>query len=229
MGNENTENRQVQQIDLNQVRKNKREKLANLQAEGKDPFQITKYDVNMHSQDIKDHFDECEGKSVSINIGMRDVKNQEIVDYIYDFLSTTGHPENFTFELLENEDVGDYGILLNFVDKIHELGGFIAIDDFGSGYSNLQHILSIQSDFIKIDGSIIRNCCVDKDAENLIALITGWKNLSSRNVKIVAEFVENEEIQTKLTIYDVDYSQGYLFSKPAPDIDDGKAKKAKQK
>ncbi len=178
---------------------------------------------------VFERFNNVEGKSVSINIGMRDVKNQEIVDYIYDFLSTTGHPENFTFELLENEDVGDYGILLNFVDKIHELGGLIAIDDFGSGYSNLQHILSIQSDFIKIDGSIIRNCCVDKDAENLIALITGWKNLSSRNVKIVAEFVENEEIQTKLTIYDVDYSQGYLFSKPAPDIDDGKAKKAKQK
>ncbi|MBR4733684.1 MAG: EAL domain-containing protein [Lachnospiraceae bacterium] len=178
---------------------------------------------------VFEQFKDVEGKSVSINIGMRDVKNQEIVDYIYDFLSTTRHPENFTFELLENEDVGDYGILLNFVDKIHELGGMISIDDFGSGYSNLQHVLSIQCDFIKIDGSIVRNCCVDKDAENLIALITGWKNLSSRNVKIVAEFVENEEIQSKLTIYDVDFSQGYLFSKPSPSIDEVAAKKAKKR
>ncbi|MBQ3907503.1 MAG: EAL domain-containing protein, partial [Lachnospiraceae bacterium] len=128
------------------------------------------------------------------------------------------HPENFIFELLENEDVGDYAQLVTFVDKIHELGGLISIDDFGSGYSNLQQILSIHSDFIKIDGSIIRNCCVDKESENIIALITGWKSLSARNVKIVAEFVENEEIQQKLSIYNVDYSQGYLFSKPSPKL-----------
>nr|MCR4683852.1 lysine--tRNA ligase [Lachnospiraceae bacterium] len=66
MGNENTENRQAQEVDLNQVRKNKREKLTNLQAEGKDPFQITKYDADTHSKDIKDHFDEFEGRKVSI-------------------------------------------------------------------------------------------------------------------------------------------------------------------
>lgn len=178
---------------------------------------------------VFDQFKNLEGKSVSINLGIRDVKNPEIVEYIYDFLSTIEHPENFTFELLENEDVGDYGILLNFVDKIHELGGLISLDDFGSGYSNLQHVLSIQSDYVKIDGSIIRNCCVDKDSENLIALISGWKNLSSRNIKIVAEFVENEEIQKKLTIYDVDYSQGYLFSMPAPDLVDAPVKKTKQR
>ena len=172
-------------------------------------------------------FEGMEGKAVSINLGIRDVKNREIVEYIYDFLSTTKHPENFIFELLENEDVGDYGLLLNFVDKIHELGGRISIDDFGSGYSNLQHVLSIQSDYVKIDGSIIKNCCVDKDAENLIALISVWKNLSNRKIKIVAEYVENEDIQKKLTKYDVDYSQGYLFSKPSPNLinEHGKRKK----
>ncbi|MCR4738770.1 MAG: lysine--tRNA ligase, partial [Lachnospiraceae bacterium] len=68
MGNENNENGQakVQTQDLNQIRKNKREKLANLQAEGKDPFQIMKYDQTHHSQEIKDNFDALEGKSVSI-------------------------------------------------------------------------------------------------------------------------------------------------------------------
>lgn len=55
-----------QQQDLNQILKNRREKLANLQAEGKDPFVITKYDVTHHSVEIKEHFDELEGKEVSI-------------------------------------------------------------------------------------------------------------------------------------------------------------------
>ncbi len=169
-------------------------------------------------QKVFERFQNEEERAVSINIGMRDIKNPEVVDFIYESLALMKHPENFIFELLENEDVGDYAQLVTFVDKIHELGGLISIDDFGSGYSNLQQILSIHSDFIKIDGSIIRNCCVDKESENIIALITGWKSLSARNVKIVAEFVENEEIQQKLSIYNVDYSQGYLFSKPSPKL-----------
>ena len=56
----------VQEPDLNQLRKVRREKLADLQANGKDPFVITKYDQTHHSQEIKEHFEELEGKQVSI-------------------------------------------------------------------------------------------------------------------------------------------------------------------
>ena len=58
--------RQEKEQDVNQLLKVRREKLADLQANGKDPFQITKYDVTAHSMDIKEHFDEMEGKTVSI-------------------------------------------------------------------------------------------------------------------------------------------------------------------
>jgi EAL domain-containing protein (putative c-di-GMP-specific phosphodiesterase class I) len=167
---------------------------------------------------VFERFKNSENESVSINLGIRDIKNKEIVECIYDFMSIVKNPGNFVFEILENEDVDDYDILVAFVDKIHELGGKISIDDFGSGYSNLQHILSINSDYIKIDGSIIKKCCNSKESENLIALISGWKNLSSRDIKIIAEFVENSDIQNKLTSYGVDYSQGYLFSKPSPEL-----------
>lgn len=60
------EQKNVQEPDLNQLRKVRREKLAELQQNGKDPFVITKYDQTHHSQEIKDHFDELEGKKVSI-------------------------------------------------------------------------------------------------------------------------------------------------------------------
>ena len=105
------------------------------------------------------------------------------------------------------------------MDKIHRYGGKISIDDFGSGYSNLQHLMSIHSDYIKIDGSIIKQCCESSESENLIALIAGFKNITSRDVRIVAEYVENDIIQSKMTRYNIDYSQGYLFSKPSPDIE----------
>jgi EAL domain-containing protein (putative c-di-GMP-specific phosphodiesterase class I) len=156
--------------------------------------------------------------SVSINVSIRDIKNQEIVEMIYEFLSTAKYPEHFVFEILETEDIDDYDLLMAFVNKIHTLGAQIAIDDFGSGFSNLQHIARIHTDYLKIDGSIVRNCCVDEECENLIALIADWKKLCKRKFRIIAEFVENEEIQAMLMKYGIDYSQGYLFSKPAPDI-----------
>lgn len=156
--------------------------------------------------------------SVSINIGIRDIKNKEVLDLIFDNLSQVSHPENFIFEILENEDIEDYNEMVTFVDRVHELGGRIAIDDFGSGFSNLQHLLSIHTDFLKIDGSIIRNCCVNEDSASIIALITSFKSLASHNIGIVAEYVETEAIQEKLLTYGVDYSQGYLFSQPSPEL-----------
>lgn len=63
---EQNKNNQEKVQDLNQLRKVRREKLANLQAEGNDPFQITKYDVDTHAQDCKNRYDEYEGKEVSI-------------------------------------------------------------------------------------------------------------------------------------------------------------------
>ena len=61
-----TKNTNVQEQDIHQLLKVKREKLANLQQAGKDPFQITKYDVTHHSTDIKNNFEELEGKTVRI-------------------------------------------------------------------------------------------------------------------------------------------------------------------
>ncbi len=163
-------------------------------------------------------FKDSKETSVGINVGIRDIKNPEITEFIYDFMSSVEHPENFVFEILENEDIDEYDELVGFVDRIHALGGLISIDDFGSGYSNLQHLMSIHSDYIKIDGSIIRQCCENDESERLVALIVGWKDISSREVSIIAEYVENAGIQEKMTKFGIDFSQGYLFSRPSPDV-----------
>ena len=111
----------------------------------------------------------------------------------------------------------EYETLLRFVSRIHKLGGKISIDDFGSGYSNLQHVVNIPADYLKIDGSIVKECCTNKASEGLVQLISSWNRISGRDTRIIAEFVENEAIQDKLLQYGIDYSQGYLFSKPAPE------------
>ncbi len=167
---------------------------------------------------VFDKFRNIEDKSVSMNVSIRDIKDKEMSEFIFDSLASVPHPENFVFEILENEDIDDYNLMVAFVDRIHDLGGKISIDDFGSGFSNLQHIASIHSDFIKIDGSIVKRCYDDIESEHLVALITYWKHLGDDKVKIVAEFVENQQIQDVLLKYKIDYSQGYLFSKPSPEL-----------
>ena len=64
----------------------------------------------------------------------------------------------------------------------------------------------------------MKNCCKDPESENLVALVSDWKRLSVHDVKIVAEFVENGDIQKKLIEYGIDFSQGYFFSVPAPKL-----------
>ncbi|MBR6274386.1 MAG: EAL domain-containing protein [Lachnospiraceae bacterium] len=167
---------------------------------------------------VFEKFKNIPDKSVSINLSYRDIMNKSLTGYIFDFLASVEHPENFVFEILESEDIENYDDMLAFVDKIHEFGGKISVDDFGSGYSNLQHIVRINLDYLKIDGSIVKRCCDDEQSANLIALISGWKRLSGKKMKIIAEFVENENIQNLLMDFNIDYSQGYLFSKPAPDL-----------
>ena len=72
---------------------------------------------------------------------MRDIKSEALTGYIYGFLSTAPHPENFIFEILENEDVDEYETLLQFVGSIHKLGGKISIDDFGRLQSTMNESL----------------------------------------------------------------------------------------
>ncbi len=167
---------------------------------------------------VFDKFENIDDKSVSINLSVRDIASGKVFEYIYERLSTVRHPENFVFEILENEDIEDYDNIVMFVDQVHAFGAKISIDDFGSGYSNLQHIANIHCDYLKIDGSIVRNCCTDEQSANLTALIALWKKLSRDKFSVIAEFVENSDIQELLLKYGIDYSQGYLFSKPSPEL-----------
>jgi EAL domain-containing protein (putative c-di-GMP-specific phosphodiesterase class I) len=92
------------------------------------------------------------------------------------------------------------------------MGYKMCIDDFGSGYSNLMHILNMDIDYLKIDASIIKN--IHKDKKSFLITENMVNFTKKTNIKVVAEYVENKEILAVLNKLDVDYGQGYLFSKP---------------
>jgi len=87
-----------------------------------------------------------------------------------------------------------------------------AIDDFGSGYSNFSYLLQIQPDFIKIDGSLIKNLTRDSIEYHIVRAIV--KFAKTLNAQIVAEHVSSKEIVTILEDFDIEYMQGYYFAEP---------------
>lgn len=151
---------------------------------------------------------------VSINLNVRDLYDREMIKVIFGYLDKAAHPENFVFELVESEAVTDYCYLKQFADKIHEKHAKIAIDDFGSGFSNLMHILRIDADYLKIDGEIVRMICDDEKSMQFVNLLSSWCN--TQETQVIAEYVENSEIQRNIENMGISFSQGYLFSKPQP-------------
>lgn len=149
---------------------------------------------------------------LTINLNVQDIYNYDILKLIFNNMKKSKHPDKFIFEIVEGEKITDYNYLKEFTNKIHSLGGKIAIDDFGAGYSNLLHILKIDVDYLKITGEIVKEICSDKSCQEFVSMISNWGN--SRGKPVIAEYVENEAIQNKIVSYDVTYSQGYLFSIP---------------
>lgn len=151
---------------------------------------------------------------VTLNLSVLDLYDRDMIKIIFKYLRQAAHPENFVFELVESEEVQDYQFIKQFADSIHELGAKIAIDDFGSGFSNLLHIIRIDADIIKIDGEIIKEICNDVKCREFVEVINAW--CSRQNKEVVGEFVENDSIQTKIEEIGITYSQGYYFAKPRP-------------
>lgn len=149
---------------------------------------------------------------VTINLNVQDIYDRKMLRMIFENMQSVTYPENFVFEIVESEEITDYAYIREFAERIHEYGAKVAIDDFGSGFSNLLHVLQIEADYIKIDGAIIRTITEDPHCLEFIRLINGW--CVRNNQEVIAEYVENEKIQNIMTEIGVAHSQGYFFSKP---------------
>lgn len=151
---------------------------------------------------------------VSINFSAYDINSKTFQNAIFEKLENINNKGNFTFEILEDESFRDMEMLKVFIERARKYNVKIAIDDFGTGYSNFMEISKIAPDFIKIDGSIIKN--VDKEIMNRKVLNTIVFLGQQLEAKLIAEFVESEYVQNIIEELDIQYSQGYYFAKPEP-------------
>ncbi len=169
---------------------------------------ITKIVIKKAIEYFKDEDDDF-----SINLTLEDILNPDTVEYIEKEISKyDGLGHRMIIEIVEDEGIENYEQVNDFIENMKFLGCKIAIDDFGTGYSNFDYLMRLNVDFIKIDGSIIKNIDHDNNAKVVTELIVGFaKRL---NISTIGEFVYNEEILKIVKKMGVDYSQGFYLGKP---------------
>ena len=154
--------------------------------------------------------------SFSINLSFEDISNTHLIDYIKEELDRYGLHNQLILEILESESINNFDIVKNFIHEMKNLGVRIAIDDFGSGYSNFSYLLELEPDFIKIDGSIIKNIAVDHKSYTIAKTIVNFSK--ELGIKTIGEFIYNKDVLDKVELLEIDGKQGYFLGEPRADI-----------
>lgn len=167
---------------------------------------------------VQKSFEIMKNRSIdfSINLSFSDLSDPIRVKYLQDKMKEYGVEKRVIFEILESEIVSDYKLVLDVIKSFKEQGVRVAIDDFGSGYSNFEHILKLEPDYIKIDASLIKNILIDESSFTLVRAISEFSK--ELGIKVIAEFVSSKEIFEILKSLSIDEYQGYYFSIPSKDI-----------
>lgn len=152
----------------------------------------------------------------SINLSIEDIQDTQMNSYIIDKTKQCPYSDRIIFEILESEGIENYETINTFITEIKKYGVKVAIDDFGAGYSNFVYITKLDIDYIKIDGSIIRN--IDTDITSQIITKTIIDFASQLNIQTVAEFVHSQSVHNYLQTLSLSNLQGYYFGEPSPVI-----------
>ncbi|MEA1918009.1 MAG: GGDEF domain-containing response regulator [Campylobacterota bacterium] len=170
-------------------------------------FMVTKSITTMAEENVH----------ISINLKFEDIQNRTIYKALINNLKKYNVAQqtkfeisnSVIFEILENEKMDDFETFKSFIEEFRELGVKIAIDDFGSGYSNFSQVMGINPDFVKIDGTLIQDIDKNKKSFELVkAIVHFTKELG---IKTVAEHIETKEVYDIVYNLGVDEFQGHYF------------------
>jgi len=154
--------------------------------------------------------------SFSINFSYEDMVDKEVLALLSQKLQQGNIGRRFTAEILESESITNYDLAKNFIDTIKAYGSKVAIDDFGSGYSNFERLFKLDIDYVKIDGSIIKD--IDENEQLRIITETIVDFAHKTNINVVAEYVHSQEIVNILEKMGVTQMQGFYFAEPSSEI-----------
>ncbi|MBV8852996.1 MAG: EAL domain-containing protein [Sinobacteraceae bacterium] len=154
-------------------------------------------------------------RSVAINISGQTVGDMQFLEFVVECLDSTGvSPSQVCFEITETAVVANLEHARRFVGVLHGMGCQFALDDFGSGVGSFSNLKTLPLDYLKIDGSFMRNLA--RDSVNQAMVTAMIKLARTLNFKVIAEQVEDESSLEAVRRMGVDYVQGFAVGKPLP-------------
>jgi diguanylate cyclase (GGDEF)-like protein/PAS domain S-box-containing protein len=154
-------------------------------------------------------------RSVAINISGQTLGDVQFLEFVVECLDSTGvSPAQICFEITESAVVANLEHARRFIGVLHGMGCQFALDDFGSGVGSFSNLKNLPLDYLKIDGSFIRNLA--RDTVNQAMVTAMIKLARTLNFKVIAEQVEDSAALEAARRMGVDYLQGYAIGKPQP-------------
>ncbi len=156
--------------------------------------------------------------SLAVNVSGRYFGQPDVLEFVKEKITQyQADPRCLIFEVTETAAVENVAYARGFIESLRAMGCRFALDDFGVGFSSLHYLKNLQVDFVKIDGSFVRNV---RDNESDKVFVKAIKELADAlNIMTIAEFVDSAEVSAVLSDLQVNYGQGYYLGKPIPIAD----------
>ena len=160
------------------------------------------------------HSENEESLRFAINLSANAFETEDLSAYVDATLKKHGvAPQKIMFEITENLAARHLDNVEMQIKALREMGCEVALDDFGKGYSSLGHVQQLSVDYIKIDGSFIRNLVKNTVDQKMVRLIA--EIAQEAGMKTIAEYVQNGPAFSLLAELGVDYAQGFYVGKPS--------------
>lgn len=151
----------------------------------------------------------------SINLSGQSMGDMQLLDYIIHQIRDTGvSPDKLCFEVTESAVIANLESARQFICKLKDIGCRFSLDDFGSGLSSFDYLKNLPVDYVKLDGSLIKDVAINKVSQAMVHAINYVSHVM--DMKSIAEYVESTEILEQLQRVSIDYAQGYGIGKPVP-------------
>lgn len=151
----------------------------------------------------------------SINLSGASLSDSQLVGDIVDALEANRlDASGICFEVTETEQVEDWDCALDTLERIKALGFSVSLDDFGTGLASFDYLNRFPFDFVKIDGSFVRD--LEENAHNRAVIEAVVLVARRRGIRTIAEFVETDAVAMLLDCLGVDYVQGFGIHRPEP-------------
>ena len=151
----------------------------------------------------------------AINLSGQSLQEESFLEFVTDEIKSSGlAPGVLCFELTETATIGNLVKAQNFMRSLQNLGCQFALDDFGTGVSSLAYLKDLSVNYLKIDGSFVRDAIINSRSESMIKAIAQLAKVMC--METIAEYVETDPLRARMADLGVDYGQGFAMGKAQP-------------